>query len=336
MPDRDAAVRDADIARTTSVLLELVREMRGQRESFDEAQKIAAKERRSERRWRILFQAMFFGVPVLLTIAYFAFLLSSAGFKFGPWRDSVAVVRVEGTIGADERAAADKIVPMLEKAFSAPEIKAVVLAIDSPGGAPVEAERISRSIAALKAKHEKPVVAVIQNIGASAAFMIALQTDEIVAANYSLVGSIGAIIAPWRLQEAVRKVGVEQQVYASGRLKAFLNPFTPVTPEADVKAQALVDEIGGRFVAEVRMLRAGRLAATADIGTGEVWSGPKALEIGLVDKLGTVDEYVRDRWNLQTYDYGPRRTGIQMLASRISDSLRALAVSISLPTLQVR
>ena len=284
---------ETETSRTASVLLELVREMRGQRESFNLAQQLAAQERKSERRWRILFQALVFGVPVVLGIVYFAFFLVTAGFKFGPWRESVAVVRVEGAIASGERASADRVIPMLEKAFKSSSIKAVVLAIDSPGGAPVEAERIYQSLHALKAQHDKPVAAVIHNIGASAAFMIALHADEIVAANYSLVGSIGAIMTPWRLEETINKVGAAQRVFASGRLKSFLNPFTPVSIEASEKAQDLVDEIGGRFTDEVRRLRGDRLSLAVDIGTGEVWSGSKALELGLVDKIGTVDEYVR-------------------------------------------
>jgi protease-4 len=77
----------------TSLLLELMREMRGQRESFQEAQRLAASERKSEHRWRMLFQALVFGLPVLLGIVYFLFFLSSTGFRWGPFGDVVGVVR---------------------------------------------------------------------------------------------------------------------------------------------------------------------------------------------------------------------------------------------------
>ena len=88
------------------------------------------------------------------------------------------------------------------------------------------------------------MVAVINNLGASAAYMVALNADRIIAAKYSFVGSIGAIMAPWQLDKAIAKVDVAQRVYASGKLKAFLNPFTPVSPEVDRKAQQLVDQMG--------------------------------------------------------------------------------------------
>lgn len=303
------------------VLLELVREMRGQRESFDEAQKLAAAERRSERRWRMLFQALVFGFPVVLGVVYLLFFLSSTGFRWGPFGDVVGVVRIEGPIASNERASAESIVPLLEKAFANPNVKAVVLSIDSPGGAPVESERIYTAIGSLKEKHPKPVVAVINNIGASAAFLIALHADKIVAGKYSLVGSIGAIMAPWQLDRAIAKFDVTQRVYASGRLKSFLNPFTPVSPEVDMKAQKLVDQLGTFFLEEVKARRGTRLKQGVDVATGEVWPGPEAKDLGLVDSVGTLDEYVSATWGMRTYDFGPSAQGLQLLGHTLQDAL---------------
>ena len=314
------------------VLLELVREMRGQRESFDEAQKLAAAERRSERRWRMLFQALVFGFPVVLGVVYLLFFLSSTGFRWGPFGDVVGVVRIEGPIASNERASAESIVPLLEKAFANPNVKAVVLSIDSPGGAPVESERIYTAIGSLKRKHPKPVVAVINNIGASAAFLIALHADKIVAGKYSLVGSIGAIMAPWQLDRAIAKFDVTQRVYASGRLKAFLNPFTPVSPEVDMKAQKLVDQLGTFFLEEVKARRGTRLKQGIDVATGEVWPGPEAKDLGLVDSVGTLDEYVSATWGIRTYDFGPSPQGLQLLGHTLQDALvrsvQGLATSV--------
>jgi protease IV len=305
----------------TGLLLELIREMRGQRESYQEAQRLAASERKSEHRWRMMFQALVFGLPVVLGIVYFLFFLSSTGFRWGPFGEVVGVVRIEGPISSTERASADSIVPLLEKAFSNPSVKAVVLSIDSPGGAPVEAERIYTAIGSLKRKHQKPVVAVINNLGASAAFLIALHADKIVAGRYSLVGSIGAIMAPWQLDRAIAKYDISQRVYASGKLKSFLNPFTPVTPEVDMKAQKLVNELGTYFVEEVMARRGTHLKAGVDVATGEVWAGPEAKEIGLVDAVGTLDDYVATTWGVQTYDYGPSAQGLQLLGRSIQDIL---------------
>jgi len=314
-----------------SVVLEVLREMREQRQSFERSAALAAKERRSERRWRNLFQAMFFGAPVLLGVLYFLFFLSSTGFRWGPFGNVVGIVRIEGPIGSTERASAENIIPILEKAFGNPSVKGVVLHIDSPGGAPVEAERISTAINALKMKHRKEVVAVINNVGASAAYMVALNADKIVAAKYSFVGSIGAIMAPWQLDRAIAKVDVSQRVYASGKLKAFLNPFTPVSPEVDRKAQQLVDQMGGYFLEEVKVRRGQALKANFDFGTGAVWPGPEAKELGLIDAVATVDEFVAAHWGLKSYDYGPSSDTSPFLTRSMQDALigavRRLALS---------
>lgn len=314
-----------------AVVLEVLREMREQRDSFERSAALAAKERKSERRWRNLFQAMFFGAPVLLGVLYFLFFLSSTGFRWGPFGNVVGIVRIEGPIGSTERASAENIIPILEKAFGNPNVKGVVLHIDSPGGAPVEAERISAAINSLKARHRKEVVAVINNLGASAAYMVALNADKIIAAKYSFVGSIGAIMAPWQLDKAIAKADVAQRVYASGKLKAFLNPFTPVSPEVDRKAQQLVDQMGGFFLAEVKARRGQALKANIDFGTGEVWPGPEAKEIGLVDAVSTVDDYVAVHWGLKPYDYGPSTDTAPFLTRSLQDALagavRRLALS---------
>jgi protease-4 len=303
------------------MVLELIREIRGQREAFDHAQKLAAAERRSERRWRMLFQSLVFGFPVLIGVVYFLFFLSSTGFRWGPFGEVAGIVRIEGPIGSNERASATSVVPVLERAFANPSVKAVVLSIDSPGGAPVEAERIYSAIRSLKIKHPKPVVAVVNNIGASAAFMVALHADTIVAGKYSLVGSVGALIAPWQFDRAIARIDVSQRVYASGKLKSFLNPFTPVSPEVDEKAQRLVDQMGDLFLQEVKARRGNRLKPGVDVATGEVWPGPEALDLGLVDAVGTLEEHVAGKWGLPIYDFGPTTDGFQLLSRSLQDAL---------------
>jgi protease-4 len=303
------------------LILRLIEEMREQRHAFQQAQVLMANERRDERRWKMVFQAMFFGAPVLLGILYFLFFLSTTGFQWGPFGKVVGIVRLEGAIGSNENASADRIIPLLEKAFVNPSVKAVVLTCDSPGGAPAESERIYTALDALKKKHPKPVVAIANNLCASAAYLIALHGDRIIAGRYSLVGSIGAVIAPWQLDKAIAKLEISQRVYASGNLKAFLNPFTPVTPEADVKAQQLVNDAAAAFVGEVKTRRGSLLKAGLDVSTGEVWTGNQAVELGLVDELGTIDEYVHTHYGEDTYDFGPAPGAVGFFKQVVSRSI---------------
>ena len=311
-----------------TTLLAIVQEMGEQRKALQAEHAMAASERKAERRWRMLFQALFFGAPFLFGLLYFLFFLSSTGFRWGPLSDVVGVVRIEGEIGANKIASADNIIPALEKALSNAQVKGVVLAIDSPGGAPADAERISDALRGLRQKHPKPVYAVIGNLGASAAYMIALRADKIVAGKYSLVGSIGAVMAPWQLDKAIARLDVSQRVYASGKLKAFLNPFTPVTPEADVKARALVQNLGAQFLTELQTAREKSLKPGVDFGTGEVWGGLEAKSLGLVDSVGTLEEVVASTWNLKTYDFGPERQSMGLLSKAISGGIQAAIESL--------
>ena len=323
MPTDSAATRTGPDA----TLLAIVHEMGEQRRALQAEHALAAAERKAERRWKMLFQGLFFGTPLLFGLLYFLFFLNSTGFRWGPLTDVVGVVRIEGEIGASKVASADNIIPALEKALSNAQVKGVVLAIDSPGGAPADAERIADALRSLRQKHDKPVYAVIGNIGASAAYMIALRADKIVAGKYSLVGSIGAVMAPWQLDRAIARLDVSQRVYASGKLKSFLNPFTAVTPEADAKAKRLVEELGSTFVTDLKLARGHALKTGVDYGTGEIWSGAEAKDVGLVDSIGTLEEVVANEWRLKPYDFGPSRQSAGLLGGLVNGALRNVVES---------
>lgn len=265
-------------------------------------------ERRSERRWKLAKRTMLVSAAILFFMLYVFSVAKQLGWARLPNSETTAVIHIDGEISAGASASAEKVVPLLKTAFEADNVKAIILSIDSPGGAPVESERIYQAIKAFRAKNPKPVVSVINNIGASAAYMVALHTDKIYAANYSLVGSVGAVIAGWDFHKALEKLDVRQRVYASGNLKSMLNPFAPMTPEADRKAQEMVMKMGQRFKEEVAAARGKKLIQGIDYTTGEVWDGAEAMKIGLVDEIGTLDT-VAMQWDSKVHDMGPRAPG---------------------------
>ena len=265
------------------------------------------RERRAERRWRMT-KRTFFVVMGLCGLAYYAALISrTSALSFSSSTGNfAAVIRVEGEIGANTGASADKIIPALRRAMEDPKAEMVILAIDSGGGAPVEAERIGYVIDQLQAKHEKPVVAAVQGIGASAAYLLALHTDKIYAARFSMVGSIGAVMSSWDVHKAINRFEVRQDVYASGGLKAMLNPFVEQTPEARAKAQSLVDIAGKHFGDELQRMRGSKLQAGVNYTSGAVWGGIEAQQMGLADELATLDE-IAGNAGLTLKEYGPGR-----------------------------
>jgi len=199
-------------------------------------------ERKSERRWKWVKRFTFSTIGALLFAAYLAFYASSLGYRLIPNAEIAGVVNVTGSIGAGQLASAEELVPVLEKAFNSPKVKAIALNIDSPGGQPFESERVGQTIDRLKSETGKPVYAFIGNTGASAAYLLALHTDKIIAGRYSLVGSIGAVIAGWDLHKLAEKFDVTQRVYASGVHKNMLNPFVAMSKESEAKAQEMSTE----------------------------------------------------------------------------------------------
>lgn len=281
------------------------------------------KERRTERQWRILKRGFYTAVGVLALLYYGYHYASMAGIKVNSSSgDFVGVVRIQGNIMQTSLASSEKIVPALKRAFEDPHVKVVVLAIDSGGGAPLEAERINYMIDTLRTKHQKPIYAVIQNMGASAAYMIAMQTDKIYSGRYSLVGSIGAVMSSWDVHKALNKQEVFQEVYASGELKAMLNPFAKPTEAARAKAQDLVDKAGALFVAELRLKRKDKLKTGINYGSGEIWDGGEALQIGLVDELGTMEK-VAAMNNAELKEFGPGQRTVTPFAFGLSERIGA-------------
>jgi protease-4 len=282
------------------------------------------KERRHERAWKLLKRT---AAGAMFGIGFFYFVVFQAsihGYRIIPDDPLVGVVRIDGDIMSTTLASSEKIMPALRRAFEAESVKAVILAIDSPGGAPVEAERINYLLDELKAKHKKPVYAVIQNVGASAAYMIALHTDKIYAGRYSMVGSIGAVLSTWDVHKALAKYEVYQKVFASGELKAMLNPFVPSTKAAEDKAQAIVNVMGHRFNNELQERRGKLLQTNVKYDTGEIWDGEAAKKLGLIDEIGTIEAVVKEYPGTKLYEFGPHNPNAGVFSASVGQWVQSI------------
>jgi protease-4 len=210
---------------------------------------------------------------------------------------TVPVVRIEGGIGVgSESGNADAVISSLKKAFSEEKAKAVIVYIDSPGGSPTEADRITAYIDSKRKETNKEVIAICGTACASAGYMIALHSGEIYASKYSLVGSIGAVMSSWNFADVIKKTGVQHQAFVSGKNKAMLNPFIPTTEDHIQKANSMVGSIGDMFAEDVKLHRRGKLTENQDLFTGEVWVGEEAKRLGLIDGVSTLDQVVIDKF----------------------------------------
>jgi len=176
----------------------------------------------------------------------------------------------------------------------------VALSINSPGGSPVQSAQIAKRIRDLARERDVPVIAFVEDIAASGGYWLACAGDEIFADPSSIVGSIGVVSAGFGFPELLAKFGVERRVHTSGTRKAMLDPFRPEQPDDVAVLAGLQQDIHESFKAQVRERRGRRLKADeATLFNGEVWSGRRALEIGLIDGLGDLRTVLRQRFGDQ-------------------------------------
>jgi protease-4 len=280
-------------------------------------------DRRFERRWRIVKRVTW--ILSLLLVAMFA--LGSGGRVAAPSGPHTALVDLRGEVSSDTEASAETLIAGLKAAFKDSAAVAVVLRINSPGGSPVQAGIVHDEIRRLKTLHGKKVYVVIEEACASGAYYIAVAADEIYADKASIVGSIGVLMDGFGFTGTMQKLGVERRLMTAGENKALGDPFSPLSPKHRAHVQAMLDQIHEQFISVVKQGRGERLKQTPETFSGLFWNGEKAVELGLVDKLGSLDFVAREVIRAaEVVDYTVKENMVERLAKRFGASIGAGAV----------
>ena len=213
----------------------------------------------------------------------------------------VPVMRLSGVIGVATPLRPGLLLSTaartLERAFSVPNARAVAMIINSPGGSPSQSHLIYRRIRDLSAEKKIPVIAFVEDVGASGGYMLACAADEIICDQFSIVGSIGVVGGSFGFAKLMAKLGVERRLYTSGEHKAMLDPFLPEEPGDVKRIKAIQKDIHERFIALVKERRAGKLKGPEKtLFSGEFWTAPKAIELGLADSIGDLRSVLRARY----------------------------------------
>jgi signal peptide peptidase SppA len=213
----------------------------------------------------------------------------------------IPVVRLHGTImtgGNQFRPHVNmaNAAGMLQKAFSNRYAPAVAISINSPGGSPVQSRLIYRRIRDLAEEKRKKVHIFVEDVAASGGYMIALAGDDITADPSSIVGSIGVVSATFGFPELLKKIGVERRVYTAGENKVSLDPFQPEKEDDVEHLKALQLDVHGTFIDMVKERRGAKLADNEKLFTGLFWSGVKGVELGLIDQLGDMRSFLKQRY----------------------------------------
>ncbi|MGH7274169.1 MAG: signal peptide peptidase SppA [Nitrospiria bacterium] len=232
------------------------------------------------------------GLLIFLAVGIFLFLsvyLATFMVEKGSLGDErIALVRIEGII-LDSKETLEEITHYNEN----PSIKAIVLRIDSPGGAVVPSQEIYEEVKRIRAESKKKVVVSMGTVAASGGYYIASASDRIVANPGTLTGSIGVIMELANFAGLLEKIGVESTVVKSGRHKDIGSPFRRMGAEEREILQNVLDDVHNQFieaVSEARGLEIGRVRGLAD---GRIFTGRQAMELGLVDDLGGLQDTIR-------------------------------------------
>ena len=249
-------------------------------------------ERRRARRWSIFFKL----VVVVFLLPLVVLVWGTISAKERVCLDKcTALVEVRGELDSGGRASADRVIQGLQAAFKNSGTRGVVLRVNSPGGSPVQAGQIYEEVRRLRAANpDKPLYAVVDEVAASGGYYVAVAAERIYVDKASLVGSIGVIMEGFGFVGAMDKLGIERRVLTAGANKALLDPFSPVNPVQRDAIQANLDEVHQQFIAAVREGRGDRLKEAPEVFSGLVWNGKRAIDLGLVDALGSLESVARD------------------------------------------
>lgn len=213
---------------------------------------------------------------------------------------SIPVLRLDGAImppGRQGGLSAAGLEPLLTKAFASKRTKAVALAINCPGGSPVQSSLIARRIRQLADRHNTKVLAFVEDVAASGGYWLACVADEIYADPSSIVGSIGVVSAGFGFEGAIEKLGITRRAHTAGENKMRLDPFQAEKADDVAWLKDLQLQIHAEFKAHVKSWRGSKLRADEDaLMNGEVWLGRQARELGLIDGLGTLPEVLKEKF----------------------------------------
>jgi protease-4 len=209
--------------------------------------------------------------------------------------DGVGILQIEGAIDESRDVTGE-----LKRFKEAPWIKAIVVRIDSPGGAVGPTQEIFEEIQ--KTKKSKPLIASMGGMATSGGYYIASACDKIVANPGTLTGSIGVIMQLTNVEDLMKKIGVKGYNIKSGANKDIGSPFQALSPEGREILQSLVDDVHRQFVSAVAQGRGLEEAAVKKLADGRVFSGAQAKQLGLIDQFGTLDDAV---------DLAAKRVGLE-------------------------
>ena len=238
------------------------------------------------KRRRILVGILIIGV-VLFVFFSALFLMGRLSMKSGLLRlgNKIAIVEVTGVITESS-----EVIEEIHQYLADDGVKAIILRVDSPGGGVGPSQEIYREV--VKAKVKKKIITSMGSVAASGGYYVACASDLIVANPGTITGSIGVIMEFSNFEELMKKIGVKGVVIKSGEHKDIGSPFREMTPEEKMIMQDTLDNVHQQFIRAVAKGRNLDLAKVIPIADGRIFTGEQAKQLGLVDKMGNLQDAI--------------------------------------------
>ncbi|GGI79628.1 S49 family peptidase [Legionella impletisoli] len=278
------------------------------------------REQRRKRIWRWIMRGAIF----ILVIWFLYQAISVRGESIMERTEPhVGLIDLKGTIFENELANSDNFVKGLEKAYDNKSMKALIIRIDSPGGSPVQADYMYNALRYYREKNpEVKTYAVCVDACASAAYYVAVGTEEIYANPSSLVGSIGVLYNGFGFVDAMQKLGISRRLYTSGKYKGFMDQFSPVQPNSEEFLKKMLDIIHQQFIDVVKEGRGDRLMIDDQTFSGLFWTGVQAKERGLIDGFASSGQLAREVIKIdKVVDYTYEESVLERVAKNIGTAM---------------
>jgi len=235
-----------------------------------------------------------------------------SNFKQSAGGGKIGLIYVTGLIHAgssggglmgEQTSGSDTLVNLFEKAGKDPNIKAVVVRVNSPGGSPAGSQEIYHAIMRLKTEYKKPVIISMGDVAASGGYYVSCAGDTIFADPATLTGSIGVIMNMLNYMGLFNKVGLASVTLKSGKFKDIGSPYRKMTPEDQAILQSAIDDLLQQFISDVAVGRKMKVEDVVKLADGRVFTGDQAVKLKLVDKLGGMQDAI---------EYAAKKTGLKM------------------------
>ena len=240
-------------------------------------------ERKRDYRNKLIFRSLF--VLIIFFIIFFAPMAKDINFN----NPHVAMIEINGLISSETQSSAEKIIPLLHRASQNTNASAIIIKVNSGGGSATQSKIIFDEIIKIKNTSSKKIISVIEDVGASGGYYIAMAADHIIASETSIVGSIGVRLDSYDIRRLFNNLGIKARTIYSGENKLILDPFHELTSKQYDHVKSLTDEIHAQFIKDLKSSRKDKINPDDKlIYSGLFYTGNQAKALGLVDDISSI------------------------------------------------